>query len=169
LSADPCYDLNFQVQIETGLDLSSARIQQAVEWVLRSHEIVPGTGISVVITDDETIRRLNHQFRDVDAPTDVLSFPDEPVPGETEPYLGDVILSLPTIRRQAEAEAHTLSDELVLAVIHGTLHVLGYDHDTPERQARMWAKQTEALQAMGVRIVVPPFEFSGEGDSNGAG
>jgi probable rRNA maturation factor len=167
MSTDPCYDLNFQVQIETGLDLSPTRIQRAVERVLRAHNVAPGTGISVVITDDETIWHLNHQFRGVDAPTDVLSFPDEPVPGEDEPYLGDVILSLPTIQHQAEAETHTLSDELVLAVIHGTLHVLGYDHDTPERQAQMWAKQTEALQAMGVSIVVPQFEFPDEGDSNG--
>jgi probable rRNA maturation factor len=151
------------------LDLSLARIQQAVEWVLRMHETVPDAGISVVVTDDETIQHLNRQFRGIDSPTDVLSFPGEPVPGEVEPYLGDLILSLPYIQRQAEAESHTLSDELVLAVIHGTLHLLGYDHNTPDRQARMWAKQAEALQALDVNIVVPQFEFSSdEDDSNGA-
>lgn len=167
MSSETPYDLNFQAQIEPGADWPAARLQQAVEHVLRRHQVAPGTGISVVITDEETIRRLNRQFRGVDAATDVLSFPDESVPGESEPYLGDVILALPYIQRQAQAERHTLSDELVLAVIHGTLHLLGHDHDTPDRQARMWAEQTEALHMMGVNIVVPLFEFPDEDDSNG--
>jgi probable rRNA maturation factor len=160
------YDVNCQVQIETEWALPLARIQQAVEWVLRAHHVAPETGISIVITGDDEVRCLNRQFRDIDAPTDVLSFPDEPVPGEAEPYLGDLILSLPYIQRQAEADAHALPDELVLAVIHGTLHLLGYDHDTPARQAEMWAKQAEALRVMAVDIVVPLFEFPDEDDSN---
>jgi probable rRNA maturation factor len=113
----------------------------------------------VVITDDDEIQQMNRQYRGVDAPTDVLSFPNEPLPGEDEPYLGDLILSLPYIQRQAEAETHTLSDELSLAVIHGTLHLLGYDHDTPAHQDSMWERQAEALRALDVDIVVPWFEF----------
>jgi probable rRNA maturation factor len=156
------YDLNFQVRLETDPDLSVARLRRAIEWVLRAHGVAPVTGISVVITDDGEIQRLNQQFRGIDAPTDVLSFPNEPVPGEDEPYLGDLILALPYIRHQAEEEQHTLSDELVLAVIHGTLHLLGYDHDNVERQSKMWEKQAEALRAMDVNISVPRFEFSDE-------
>jgi probable rRNA maturation factor len=121
--------------------------------------------MSIVITDDDKIQQLNRQFRGVDSPTDVLSFPDEPVPGEAEPYLGDLVLSLPYIQRQAAAEGHTLSDELVLGVVHGTLHLLGYDHDTPDNQNRMWAKQAEALLELGVNIIVPQFEFPDEDES----
>ncbi len=156
------YDLNVQVQLETDLNLPTARLQRAIEWVLQVHHVAPITGISVVITDDGEIQRLNHQFRGIDAPTDVLSFPDEPVPGEDEPYLGDLILALPYIQHQAEEEQHTLSDELVLAVIHGALHLLGYDHDNAERQSEMWEKQAKALRAMDVNISVPRFEFPDE-------
>ncbi len=153
------YDLNVQVLIHNDLSLPVDRLEKAVEWVLRAHDIAPGTGVSVVITDDDEIQQMNRQYRGVDAPTDVLSFPDEPLPGEAEPYLGDLILSLPYIQRQAAAENHTLSDELALAVIHGTLHLLGYDHDTRAHQDLMWARQAEALRAWDVQIVVPRFEF----------
>ena len=162
---DAPYDINVQSQIDAGPDLPLARIWRAVDWVLRRHDLAPGTGLSVVIADDDTIRQLNRQFRAVDAPTDVLSFAADPVPahaGKEAPYLGDLLLALPTLRRQAEAEGHALSDELALAVIHGALHLVGYDHDSPENQARMWAVQDEALRAMGISIVVPRFEFPGD-------
>jgi probable rRNA maturation factor len=154
------YDLNFHVRLETDLDLPAARMQRAIEWVLGAHGIATVAGISIVITDDGEIRRLNQQFRGVDAPTDVLSFLNDPVPGEDESYLGDLILALPYIQHRAKEDQHTLSDELVLAVIHGTLHLLGYDHDNAERQSNMWDKQAEALHAMDVNITVPRFEFS---------
>jgi probable rRNA maturation factor len=153
------YDLNFQVNIETELDLPLARLRRAIEWIFDMHEVPSETGISLVITDNDTIQELNREFRHVDAPTDVLSFPAEPIPGEDDLYMGDLILALPYIQRQAEAEGHTLSDELALAVIHGTLHLLGYDHDTSEHQELMWTRQAEALRAMNVNIIVPPFEF----------
>jgi probable rRNA maturation factor len=153
------YDLAVQVLIETDQPLPEGRLIEAVGWVLRAHETASGTGVSVVITDDDEIQQMNRQYRGVDAPTDVLSFGDEPLPGEAEPYLGDLILSLPYIQRQAEAEGHTLSDELALAVIHGTLHLLGYDHDTRAHQDLMWNRQEEALRALNVHIVVPRFDF----------
>ena len=156
------YDLNFLVQLDTDLDLPTARMQQAIEWVLQAQGVAPATGISIVITGDGEVRRLNQQFRGIDAATDVLSFQNEPVPGEDEPYLGDLILALPYIQHQAEDEQHTLSDELALAVIHGTLHLLGYDHDNAERQSVMWEKQSDALRALAVNITVPRFEFPDE-------
>lgn len=140
------------------------RLVEAVTWVLRRHEVTPGTGVSVVIVDDSTIRQLNRQFRAIDAPTDVLSFPAEapPVPVAEPPYLGDLVLGLPAIQRQAEAEGHAWEDEMVLAVVHGTLHLLGYDHDTAAHQEQMWAVQARALAALGVAIVVPTYEFGDE-------
>ena len=147
------YAVEFQVNLETELTLPLERLQRAVEWVLDQHDVSPQTGLSVVFADDAEIRRLNQQFRAVDAPTDVLSFPaDEPLipeEEEIEPYLGDLVLALPYIQRQAQAEQHALDDELVLAVVHGTLHLLGYDHDTASNQAEMWAVQSEALRRDG--------------------
>ncbi len=157
------YAVEFQVNLETELTLPLDRLRRAVEWVLDQHDVSPQTGLSIVFTDDAEIRRLNQQFRAVDAPTDVLSFPaDEPlVPDDEEldPYLGDLVLALPYIQRQSQAERHNLDDELVLAVVHGTLHLLGYDHDTASHQAEMWALQSEALGVMDVSIQVPLFEF----------
>ncbi|MEB2288699.1 MAG: rRNA maturation RNase YbeY [Anaerolineae bacterium] len=138
------------------------RLKQAAAWVLDRHSVSPEAGLSIVIADDETVRQLNRQYRQVDAPTDVLSFPAGEageLPDDEPPYLGDLILGLPTIQRQAEREGHSVSDELALAVVHGALHLLGYDHDTPARQAAMWAVQAEALLALDINIRVPEFEF----------
>ncbi len=107
------------------------------------------------------------QYRQVDAPTDVLSFPAEgegPGALDEPPYLGDLIVALPTIERQAQNEGHNAEDELLLAVVHGSLHLLGYDHDTPEHQAAMWAIQDELLRSLGVAITVPLFDFPPDDD-----
>ncbi len=162
------YHVHLQVNLDEAADIPAERLAAAAEWVLERHGVAEGTEISLVISDDEEVRALNRQFRGIDAPTDVLSFPAEiePVPDdveldedETNEYLGDLILSLPYIRRQAAAEQHSVSDELLLAVIHGTLHLLGYDHDSPENQDAMWEAQADALAAFGVSIVVPRYDF----------
>ena len=160
------YDINVQVEFETDFQIPEQRLIEAVEWVLRKDQIEDGAGVSIVIMGDEEIRGLNQQFRSVDAPTDILSFPADPVEipededeEDDQLYLGDLLLALPYIQRQAEAEQHTVSDELVLAVIHGTLHLLGYDHDSAENQTEMWSLQSEALQVMNVDIIVPLFTF----------
>jgi probable rRNA maturation factor len=125
----------------------------------------------VVVVDDAEIQQLNRDFRGVDRPTSVLSFPADPVPlpegeGEEAGYLGDLIVSLPYIQRQAAADEHDWRDELILNVVHGTLHLLGYDHDTAANQARMWTVQAEALDALGVPIAVPHFDFPEDSDED---
>jgi probable rRNA maturation factor len=144
------------------------RMQEAVEYVLAKHEVEPGTGLTIVITDDERVRRLNREYRGVDAPTDVLSFPADPLPDEVEsepPYLGDLIMAYPYTAHQAEDVGHPLDDEFVLMAIHGTLHLLGYDHDKAESEEAMWSEQANALAAAGVNIEVPRFTF---GDNVGS-
>ena len=155
------YDLYTQIQIETDYELPERRIQEAVEWLLHAHEVPTGTGMSIVTVTDAEMRRLNRQYRAIDAPTDVLSFSagEGALPDGEEPYLGDLVLALPYIQRQAKAENHEVDDELILAVVHGTLHLLGYDHDTLENQAAMWRVQATALEALAIDIVVPLFEF----------
>ncbi len=165
MSALPPYAIEVQRELEQGAGASDERLYEAAAWVLQAHDMPPATGLSIVITDDEAIRMLNRQYRAVDAPTDVLSFPADPdvAVGEDADYLGDLVLALPTIQRQAAAEGHTVEDEMLLAVVHGTLHLLGYDHDTASNQRAMWAAQADALRALGVEIVVPLFDLPDDG------
>ncbi len=163
------YAIHVQLHVQTGATLPLERVRRAVSWVLRRHQAAPAAGLSLVVTDDAEIQQLNRDFRGVDRPTGVLSFPADPVPlpegeGEHANYLGDLIVSLPYIQRQAAEDGHDWRDELILNVVHGTLHLLGYDHDTPENQARMWDVQAEALDALDVPIVVPHFDFPENSD-----
>jgi probable rRNA maturation factor len=102
--------------------------------------------LTLVLTDDAQIHELNRQYRQVDAPTDVLSFPV----GETDPdtgnlYLGDILISIPRALAQSQAEDRPIEAELRLLVVHGVLHLLGYDHANEQEKAAMWAVQTEIL------------------------
>ena len=108
--------------------------------------------ISLVITDDFEIRRLNRAYRGEDQPTDVLAFAAGDgegfvLPQEAALYLGDVIVSLTTASAQAEEQGHPLDEEIDLLVVHGCLHLVGYDHESPMDQERMWARQVEILRA----------------------
>jgi probable rRNA maturation factor len=141
-------------------------LQQAAEAVLKRHEVLPDSIITIVLMNDEEIRALNRQHRGVDRPTDVLSFPAEALPDEIaeSPYLGDVLIAWPYTQAQAEQEGFTLADSLLLMVVHGTLHLLGYDHDTPENRAEMWEIQEEVLAELGVPLaIVPAYEDDTDG------
>lgn len=142
-----------------------ALLQRAIRLVLEQEGTNVQSGITVVLTDNATVQALNKQHRATDAPTDVLSFPADPLPpeiaDEAAPYLGDLIIAFPYSKAQADRLKHDLRDSLVLLVIHGTLHLLGYDHDTPEHKAAMWAAQNKALTALGVDTsIVPALEHS---------
>lgn len=118
-----------------------------------------GLSLSILVVDDDELRRYNRIYRQQDTPTDVLSFAVQEGPSlsaelpdaltaELEAELGDLLLAFPYASRQAERYGHSLAAELQLLVVHGTLHLLGYDHDTPARQAEMWRKQTEILSSL---------------------
>ena len=107
--------------------------------------------ITILLTDDAQLRELNRQYLGVDAPTDVLSFPS----GEADPetgrmYLGDIVISVPQARIQAAAAGHELEAEAQLLVVHGALHLLGYDHAEARDKTAMWAAQDRALKALGL-------------------
>ncbi|MCS7010925.1 MAG: rRNA maturation RNase YbeY, partial [Anaerolineales bacterium] len=109
--------------------------------------------LTVVLTDDREIRTLNRDFLGIDAPTDVLSFPaDETDPETGRRYLGDVVISLQRAQQQATEGGHSLEDEVQLLVVHGVLHLLGYDHAEEEEKAHMWKLQTEILNILGVSL-----------------
>ncbi|WP_172249736.1 rRNA maturation RNase YbeY [Saccharibacillus deserti] len=128
-------------------------------------EQVPNGEVALTFVDDEEIHRLNREFRDIDRPTDVLSFAmresngeepdivyqaqaqDEP---EFEEMLGDIIISVPRAIAQSEDYGHSVERELGFLFVHGFLHLLGYDHQTPEEEAEMIGKQEAALQKIGL-------------------
>ena len=114
------------------------------------HESADGD-LTLVLTTDEQLHHLNHEYLGVDAPTDVLSFPafeTDPDTGRT--YLGDIIISVPRIRIQARIAGHHTVDEARLLVIHGVLHLLGHDHAKPKEKAKMWKAQGEILERLGL-------------------
>lgn len=110
-------------------------------------ERAPAGQLSIVVTDDATLRALNRRYRGRNTATDVLSFAlaDERFP---EPagrrHLGEIVISHPMAVRQARGERHSTHDELSHLLVHGLLHILGYDHQRPAQERRMRARE-EAL------------------------
>ncbi len=136
--------------------VDTAALEQAARTVLRQQEVPPESDLSLILTDDEQLHHLNRQFRQVDAPTDVLSFPAHEIDPESgRLYLGDVIISVPRAQAQAQQGGHAVQDELLLLVVHGVLHLLGHDHAAAEEKDRMWAAQRAALQALGCPLDPP--------------
>jgi len=140
--------------------IDSRRLREAAQRTL-AHESAPSRAeITLVITGDDEIRDLNRQYRDVDAPTDVLSFAEAEAdarfvaaPDESA-YLGDVVISYPRAVAQAVSAGHSVADELLLLVVHGVLHLLGHDHASRAEKRKMWAAQKEILNELGVQIKI---------------
>jgi len=122
-----------------------------------------GASVSLLLSDDAAIQRLNASFRGKDTPTNVLSFPAPVMPGDPEPSLGDIALAYETCAREAEAEGKALADHLTHLVIHGTLHLLGHDHETDAEAEAMEALETRVLAGLG--IADPYAENAPEGRS----
>lgn len=105
--------------------------------------------LSVLLTTDRRIRGLNRRWRDIDRPTDVLSFPLSEPPG-IGPLLGDVVISLDTAVRRARQDGRRVQDELDRYLAHGLLHLLGFDHRRPAEARRMARREAELIQAEGL-------------------
>jgi len=104
----------------------------------------PGAELSLDLVGDRRMRRLNRQYRGQDLPTDVLAFPMRPV-GPASFLLGDVVISLHTAARHAAADGHSVEHELAKLVIHGVLHLVGYDHERSEPEARRMRRKERAI------------------------
>ena len=110
----------------------------------------PGSGaaeISLVLADDAFQRRLNRDWRGRDAPTNVLSFPADP---SARGHLGDIVLAYETVAREAEAMAKPFGHHVAHLVVHGVLHLVGYDHGTDREADAMEALEVEVLARLGV-------------------
>ncbi len=135
--------------------VESSGLEKAAQAVVLSYSDLPDADLTIVIDGDERLHELNNEFLGIDAPTDVLSFPsgeEEPDPETGRYYLGDIVISYPRAAEQAAASDHPVSAELALLVVHGSLHLLGFDHAEPEEKALMWSAQKEILQNLGVPI-----------------
>lgn len=131
-------------------ELWAGRIAEA----MRAAGVPEGAQISISFVSDDEIHELNREHRSKDRPTDVLSFPtlepgEEPPPGMPL-MLGDVVVSVETADRQAHEYGHTLDRELGFLLVHGLLHLLGEDHETPDEEQRMRERQRKILSAIGL-------------------
>jgi probable rRNA maturation factor len=130
-------------------DCASAAIATAAAAV--PGIIAPGAEVSVAFTDNDHIRVLNRSYRDRDAPTNVLSFPAAPpVAGRYGPLLGDIVVARETIGREAADQGLTIHDHVTHLIVHGFLHLLGYDHLEEADATTMEQLETAILARLGV-------------------
>lgn len=114
-------------------------------------EILPGSEVSVVLTDDARIRVLNRDHRGFDKPTNVLSFPqDDPDAVAYGPLLGDIVVARETVMREAVDGGLPLRHHLTHMIVHGLLHLLGYDHEHDDEAEEMERLETAILAALGI-------------------
>jgi probable rRNA maturation factor len=153
-------DIIIQIDEPFLAQVNPARLEQAL--LITCHfcsTSSPESTVSIVITDNHTVQQLNHRYRGIDAPTDVLSFdsvPDSDFPhSETTSHLGDIIIAYPVAEVQALAAGHTALEELILLTVHGGLHLLGFDHDTPTNKNKMWAAQHQIMAELGLAHIQP--------------
>jgi len=152
-------ELGIMIDIQIPADFNPQEIEyieQAALQALQRGGSSAQVDLSIVLTNDEELRRLNLQFLGIDAPTDVLSFPaGEHDPETANLYLGDVIISLPSAQSQAEQGGHTIEDELRLLTVHGVLHLLGFDHAEAGDRDHMWLLQDAILADLGCKVRTP--------------
>ena len=162
--------MTINIEYETDQELGigyAALASQVADKVLEMEKCPYDGQVNLVLTDNEEIKRVNTDFRNIQAPTDVLSFPmirfetpaDYSVAEDDEScfdldsgelLLGDIMISAERAAAQAEEYGHSVKREFCFLVAHSMLHLLGYDHMTPEEAAVMEAKQEEVLQRLGI-------------------
>lgn len=132
--------------------LSQQKNREIVKKILEILKVDKRTEVSILFADDKFIKKLNRRYRGIDKPTDVLSFCLQKDKGELkfpqigeENLLGDIVISTETAQRQADSLNHSVEKELTVLLIHGLLHLLGYDHEKEEDYKIMHEKENELL------------------------
>lgn len=158
--------IDYETDRELGIDYA-ALANEVADKVLKMENCPYDAQVNLVLTDNEEIKKVNTEFRNIQAPTDVLSFPmipfetpaDYSVVDDEESYfdldtdellLGDIMISVDKVFAQAEEYGHSVKREFCFLVAHSMLHLLGYDHMTPEEAEAMERKQSEALDDLGI-------------------
>lgn len=130
-------------------EIDSRALKRLATRALAAEAVARGTELSVVLADDAGVRELNRVYRGKDAATDVLSFAQGEgeafaIADEADRHLGDVVISIDTARRQAAEQGHAVADEVAHLLVHGVLHLLGYDHERAA-EARVMHGREDAI------------------------
>jgi probable rRNA maturation factor len=135
------------------------QIENILSFASKKQKVEEGSEISITFVTNESIQEINRDYRQKDYPTDVISFAMEELgEGEVEVVgadipriLGDIIISIPKAKEQAEEYGHSFMRELSFLAVHGFLHLLGYDHETEEDEKEMFSLQREILEEYGLK------------------
>lgn len=154
-SVGPRLDLDYQVALDArqASDNGVPSTEDVTAWVaavLAKVEQPTGHQLTVRIVDEQEITRLNGTYRDKQALTNVLSFPFQPPPGVTFPLLGDVVICAPVVNSEAKVQKKTVQQHWAHMVVHGTLHLLGFDHITNAEADDMETMEKEILLEFGI-------------------
>jgi probable rRNA maturation factor len=152
-------EINISVKQRLKVSLEESWLQRVVLKTLEAEGIASPAEMGLVITDIKTIQKLNRTYRGENQPTDVLAFHMSPdTSQESEPrfvgppdgvrHLGEVVISYPQAVRQAQEQGHDVVRELALLIVHGILHLLGYDDELPEEEQQMKARENEILKSL---------------------
>jgi probable rRNA maturation factor len=142
--------MSIEVLNETEAEIHSAEVAALGRFVLDTMNVHPAADLCITLVDAETMSQLHERWMGESGPTDVLSFPmDEVRPGQpgaaSEGILGDVVICPEVAAAQASTAGHSAVEEMLLLVVHGILHLLGFDHAAPEEERRMFAIQRRLL------------------------
>jgi probable rRNA maturation factor len=154
-------EVDIQIDERFENDVDPTLIERAVAAALAAEGAAGSIEVSVLVTDDASLHRLNRDYRGVDAPTDVLSFADDEESDaahrlfvrapDVPRYLGDLAISYERVVAQAAEYGHSRERELAFLTVHGMLHLLGYDHERgPEDQAAMRAREEVIMEQIGL-------------------
>lgn len=144
----PRVDLTIQLAPQIEVEVDEERLHHLAVKTLLLEGVAQSLELGLFITDDEEIKELNRRYRGVDEPTDVLAFGGEVegfVSPPDQPQLRDIVISYPRVASQAQERGHSVAQEIDLLFLHGLLHLLGYEDETPKKRVRMWARQEEVL------------------------
>lgn len=143
---------NEQDKIEIPVEWE-AKINQVAEICFQEEQIPAEAEVDLLFVDNETIREMNREYRDKDMATDVLSFPmyeaDEEIDDEEEILFGDIVISLERAQEQCQEYGHSLEREVMYLLVHGLLHLAGYDHMEEEDKKQMRAREEKLLAEIG--------------------
>lgn len=143
--------MSIEINNESGIAVEEESLLRLADFVLDSLHVHPDTEVGVMFVDEAAIEQLHVQWMNEPGPTDVLSFPmDELRPGRIDAptpagLLGDIVICPQVAELQAEAAGHDLLQEVRVLLTHGMLHLLGFDHATPEEEAEMFGLQRDLL------------------------
>lgn len=142
----------FEIFNETAEKIDTKEIEKLLKYALE-YKKLENVEFNIIFVDNETIRNINKKYRNIDRETDVISFAledNEDIKFEFGRLLGDIYISIPKMKEQAKEYGHSEQRELSFLIIHGLLHLLGYDHETYEEEEVMFKEQELILDGYGI-------------------